>query len=228
MITRDSILSKAIEECMKELYSLALPSISWEDFIEENRIYREREKKWVNLPKENKISHIEYCGPKPFEFYYIPKEIMKDIVDSYIYSYKLDQKQELLDTIEILKNYCKDPVVDKYIEEENGSSRYKEYEHCDNLETELNQLFKEYFGDSETDSHYVGKEVQNKFFEFLDMAGKFFNWNSELNYFSTSIYLGASPNSNKEAVIENWKKYRNQDIEINEEQIKKEYYGDNE
>lgn len=226
MITRDSVISKAIEECMKELYSLATPSISWEDFIEENRIYREREKKWV--PKENKISHIEYCGPKPFEFYYLPKEIMKDIVDSYIYSYKLDQKQELLDTIEILKNYCEDPIIDKYIKGENGNSGYKEYEHCDNLETELNQLFKEYFGDSETDPCYVGKEVQNKFFEFLDMAGKFFNWNSELNCFSTSIYLGASPNTNKEEVVENWKIYRNQDIEIDEEQIKKEYYGDDE
>jgi len=63
---------------------------------------------------------------------------------------------------------------------------------------------------------------------FLIWQENFFNWNSELNYFSTSIYLGASPNSNKEAVIENWKKYRNQDIEINKEQIKKEYYGDNE
>lgn len=43
-----------------------------------------------------------------------------------------------------------------------------------------------------------------------------------------SAGLGPSPNSNKQAVIDNWKKYRNQDIEINEEQIKKDYYGEDE
>ena len=60
------------------------------------------------------------------------------------------------------------------------------------------------------------------------MAGEFFNWNGYLNGFNTHVYLGGTPNSNKEAVIENWKKYRNKDIKIDEEQIKKEYYGDEE
>ena len=46
-----------------------------------------------------------------------------------------------------------------------------------------------------------------KFFEFLDMAGNFFNWNGDLNSFYMSVCLGASPNSNKQAVIDNWKKY---------------------
>ena len=59
------------------------------------------------------------------------------------------------------------------------------------------------------------------------MAGEFFSWGYELNSFNTSVYLGPSPNySNKEAVVENWKKYRNKDIKIDEEQIKKEYYGE--
>ena len=31
-----------------------------------------------------------------------------------------------------------------------------------------------------------------------------------------NVYLGASPNSNKEKVIENWKVYRNKDISIDE------------
>ena len=66
----------------------------------------------------------------------------------------------------------------------------------------------------------------NKFFEFLDMAGKFYNWNRDLNSFNMTVYLGPSPNSNKQSVIDNWKKYKNQDIEIDEEQIKKDYYGE--
>ena len=73
-----------------------------------------------------------------------------------------------------------------------------------------------------------GEEIVNKFFEFLDMAGNFFNWNGDLNSFYVSVCFGASPNSNKQAVIDNWKKYRKQDIEIDEEQIKKDYYGEDE
>jgi hypothetical protein len=39
-----------------------------------------------------------------------------------------------------------------------------------------------------------------------------------------SIYLGASPSSNMQTVIDNWKKYRNTDIEINVEELEKSYY----
>ena len=46
----------------------------------------------------------------------------------------------------------------------------------------------------------------------------------DLNSFNTNVYLGASPNSNKEAVIENWKKYRNKDIEIDESKYNEENY----
>ena len=86
----------------------------------------------------------------------------------------------------------------------------------DNLEEEIKKIL----GDVAEDNEYYQHKLQDKFFEFLDMAGNFYNWNAELNSFNMTVYLGCSPNSNKEAVIENWKKYRNQDIEIDEEQIK--------
>ena len=57
------------------------------------------------------------------------------------------------------------------------------------------------------------------------MAGNFFNWNYEMNSFNTTVYLGPSPNSNKQTVIENWKKYRGRDIKINEKKMKENYYG---
>lgn len=247
MVTRIEVLSRAVEDCMKDLYSLVIPKISFEDFVKECKSYNTDYKNWENYKKafnarekhpeiwsqykstfkdwENKS--IEECiGPKPFEFYYLPKEIMKDICDCYISAYRIDSQQELLNTIEILKNYCKEPIVDKYIEGKNGNPGHRGYEHPDNLEKELYQTLKEYFDDSETDPNAAAKELQDKFFEFLDMAGNFYNWNGDLNSFSMSVYLGASPSSNKKAVIENWKKYRNKDIEIDEEQIKKDYYGE--
>ena len=259
MITRSDILSKAADDCMKELYSLVQPSVDWDDFVEQNKIYSKKYKVWERfnhlfnnrsiLTEKELIEYSSYpvhnwenksitecIGPRPYEFYYLPREVMKEVCDSYVHSYKIDNQQELLDTIQILKNYCKEPIVDKYIDDwtdETGFHHpgYRSYDHPDNLEKEIFSILKEnsnFWKNAigESNPSDLSKEIQNKFFEFLDMAGKFFNWNSDLNNFCQTVYLGVNPNSNKEAVIENWKKYRNQDIEIDEEQIKKDYYGE--
>lgn len=245
MITRDDILSKAASDCMEELYSLAQPAIKWGDFIKENEEYskkytiwkqfnnafhrkEEDSEEWESIRKqhpdwENK-SITECIGPRPYEFYYLPREVMNEICDSYVHSYRIDAQQNLLDIINILKHYCKEPIKDKYIEgytEENGFHHpgHRGYEHPDNLQKEVNKLL---IGIDETNIAFedLSNEITDKFFEFLDMAGDFFSWNRDLNVFNTSVYLGASPNSNKETVIENWKKYRGKDIEIDESKYK--------
>ena len=254
MINRDNVLSKAVDECFEELYTLVVPKITWEEFKEECKIYSNKYKAWEEYKRlfikretenlseeelkrfsvfpinwENK-SITECIGPSPYEFYFLPKEIMKDICDSYVHAYKIDNQQELLDTIETLKNYCKEPIVDKYIDDwtdETGFHHpgYKSYDHPDNLEKEIFKIIDDNIPLYQPPIKLVS-ELQNKFFEFLDMAGNFFNWNRDLNSFNITVYGGPSPNTNKEDVIENWKKYRNQDIEIDEEQIKKDYYGE--
>ena len=225
-MNRRDVLNNAVTECLKELYSWVTPKIDWDEFIKENKIYNEKYKEWESLKDKTPI--LEYCGPKPYEFYYLPAEIFNDIKESYVYAYKLNGQKELLDTIEILKNYCKEPIVDKYIEGKDDEPGHRGYDHPDNLEKELQTKLREKAGFSVTNTgiENLSKELQDKFFEFLDMAGKFFNWNRDLNSFYMSVCLGASPNSNKQAVIDNWKKYRNQDIEIDEKQIKKDYYGE--
>ena len=237
---RRTVLSEAINSCMKELYSLAQPSVTWDEFVQENAEFNIKYKEWDDW-KMKKTSHPEWedksitecIGPKPFEFYYLPKDILEDICNSYINAYQLDSQQELLNIIQILKNYCKEPIISKYIEGENGEPGYKGYEHPDNLEKEINTYLDLKFPlmdperaedaeDFENKLSIAAKELQDKFFEFLDMAGKFYNWNGDLNTFNINVYLGASPNSNKEAVIENWKKYRNKDIEIDDSVYKNE------
>lgn len=252
MITRNDVLIKAINECMKELYSLVIPHIEWKDFVKECEIYSNLYKEWEafnsaynsrdKYPDEwekikEKYKSLEWeeksitecIGPKPYEFYYLPREIMKDVCDSYVYAYRINQQQELLDTIETLKNYCKEPIIDKYIEGKNGDPGHRGYEHPDNLEKEIENILFDRM--SEEPGEYreeSAKILQNKFFEFLDMAGNFFSWNKDLNAFNMSVYLGASPCSSKEIVIKNWKEFKNKDIEIDEEQIKKDYYGEDE
>lgn len=247
-MTRHEVISDAINKCMKELYSFACPKISWEEFEEENKIYSNKYTVWENYNKayqkrdENPELWLQYkstfkdwdnksikdcIGPKPYEFYYLPEDILKGICNSYIDAYVLDTKQELLNTIKTLKDYCKNPIVDKWIEGpyyQDGTQApgHRGYGYPDNLEEEIKKIL----GDIAEDNAYYQHKLQDKFFEFLDMAGNFFNWNGDLDTFNLNVYLGASPNSNKEAVIENWKKYRNKDIEIDEEQIKKDYYGE--
>lgn len=234
-MTRDEVLGQAVDQCLKEIYSKVQPSVEWDDFIKQNEEFLKKEEEYYKIPDKKRPSYHDYMGPKPYEFYYLPKEIMKEICDSYIYAYRIDSQQELLNTIEILKNYCKEPIVDKYIEgelREDGTRwpGHRGYDHPDNLIQELIKLLTlnnlNLGGNTGQDIVDIATNCQDKFFEFLDMAGNFYNWNRDLNSFNMTVYLGSSPNSNKQAVIDNWKKYRNQDIEIDEDQIKKEYYGE--
>lgn len=222
MVTRREILIKAADDCMKELYKYAQPKVEWSDFVQQCNVYTEKYKEWEAI-KENRPNIQEFCGPKPYEFYYLPNNILKEIYDSYVHAYKIDNHQELLDTIQILKDYCNKPVVDKYIEgktDEDGNKcpGYRGYDHPDNLQKQVNKLLGDFLDNKE-----LSELVCDKFFEFLDMAVNFYNWNAELNSFGLNIYLGVSPNSNKEAVIENWKKYRGEDIVIDDDYYKKDF-----
>ena len=248
MITRNKLLSQAVDDCMKELYSLVQPSVDWDDFVEQNRIYSKKYKAWERYyelskkeslteeelkefsvyPNEWKDKSITECiGPRPYEFYYLPRDVMKEVVESYVYAYRMDVKQEFLNNIAILKDYCRKPIVDKYIDDhtdKNGNYHpgYRSYNYPDNLAKEIAKIISNYsLEEAKEDSDDV-QDICNKFFEFLDMAGNFYEWNGDLNSFNVSVYLGPSPNSSKEAVIKNWKQYRNKDIEIDESKYKEE------
>lgn len=226
-MTRNDVLTDAIDKCIRELYSLAQPSVNYDVFIEENKAYLEKEKEYYSLSENDRPTYYEYMGPKPYEFYYLPREVFKEIADSYVYAYRFDEKQEFLDTINLLKEYCKNPIVDKWIEFYKDGTQapgHRGYEHPDSLEKELYKLLRDKAEFSVTNGaiENLSKEVQNKFFEFLDMAGDFYNWNRDLNGFNMHVYLGGTPSTNKEAVIENWKKYRNTDIKIDESKYEEE------
>lgn len=195
MITRKDIIIQAIEECMKELFKWAQPKVTWEEFRKENKEY-------------------DGSGPKPYEFYYLDKDITKEIVENYAYAYRIGP--ELKDTITILIDYFEHPIVDKYISkhtDENGNYHpgHRGYDYPESI------------------VNFIGEEHWDKVKEYFNMAGNFYKWDSNLQMFNINVYLGASPNSNKQAVIDNWKKYKNKDIEIKDislEEFDEEYYGD--
>lgn len=233
--SRNDIVFEAINRCMRELYKYSQPKVTWKSFKNQCRKYSKKYLEWnrfnqafynkeknsenwnIELNKhrnwENK-SIKECIGPRPYEFYYLSKDKMKQICSHYEYIYRLCNKQELTDTISILKHYCKDPIVDTYIERKDEFPGHKGYKHPDNLNLEIQRIIVE--SGIDCNESNLADKIVSKFFEFLDMADNFYNWNSESSTFNMNIYLGASPSSNKEAVIQNWKIYRNQDIEIND------------
>ena len=247
MPTRQNILIEAINKCLEELYSVAQPSITIKEFKKECENYTRKYRIWERynslsyrleeLTKEELVEYSTYpaswkdksitecIGPTPTEFYYVPDKVQIDIRDSYVYAYEIDKHQSLLDTIKILKDYCEKPIVDKYIEDytdENGNhSGYKGYDHPDTLKREVTKLLNIYFHYSDFDLFSIAEDIEKIFFDSLDKAGKFFKWNGELNNFNISVWNG-SPSSDKQAVIDNWEKYRNQKIEIDDDKFNEE------
>lgn len=236
-MTRHEVLEQACEQCLKELYTKVQPAVTWEDIVEQNKIYSNKYKAWERyhrLSNQEALSEEELrefstypgewknkskydcIGPAPYEFYYLPKDVMKSISDSYVYAYNIDAHQNLLDIIDILKKYFESPIIDKYIEGENGSPGYKGYDHPDNFRREVTKLLNMYFGNSDNDLYAVAEDIEKILYDFFDMAGEFYTWKHDLSYFNTIVYLGPSPCSNKEQVIENWKIYRNEDITIDD------------
>lgn len=172
-MTRDDVLVKAIRECLKALYEQAQPKVTWKEFEQLNKEYKE--------------------GPRPYEFYYLDKDRMKGIVDMFARAYRIPP--EFKDNLEVLKDYFENPIRDIYKTDENGHST-REYEHFTPLK------------------NIIGEDNYNKVISYIDEASNFYQWNRDLNEFNMAVYLGPSPNSNKQAVIDNWKKYKGIDIVI--------------
>jgi hypothetical protein len=214
MVTRSQILSKAVDECMKELYSLAQPHVEWEDFKQQCKDYSEEYKKIMY--GNDKVKDFKKLGPKPYEFYYLPAEVMKEVCDSYVEAYRMDCQGELLSTINILKQYIQDPIKEVYTKDEDGVGQ-REYKHEKPLKNSILNI---------TCDQKQTEEIYNKIEEYLDMAGNFYCWNSDLHSFNMSVYLGVSPHSKKETVIKNWKEYKGVDITIDDDVYKEDehYY----
>ena len=52
--------------------------------------------------------------------------------------------------------------------------------------------------------------------DYIHKYMDYYNVDTYANSYNFNVCLGASPNTNKDAVIENWKKYRNKNITIND------------
>lgn len=182
--SRRDILSKALTQFYKDCYKFAQPHVEWDNFVKQNKEYIKNGEK----------------GPKPYEFYYLPKNCFKALQEMYVDAYSI--KSEFEEHLDSIIYYFNEPIRDKWIEKGTDAlsthKGYRGYEHFKPLKNE------------------IGEESYNKVIDYINEAKNFYNHDVYYNTFLMESALGATPSSNKESVINNWKKYRNKDITIDE------------
>lgn len=183
-LSRNEIISNAILDFTKDCYKHAQPSVTWDEFLQQNREYIESGEK----------------GPRPYEFYYLPEKVFKELQEMYIDAYRIAPEFE--DDCDTILQYLEKPVRHKWIEKGtdllSNHSGYRGFEYYTPLKEE------------------IGEEAYNKVVEYIKEASEFYNKNHYYNGFLMQTSLGPTPSSNKENVIKNWKEFRDTDITINE------------
>lgn len=198
-ITREDILSEAIDRCMVELYEKAQPSADINEYI--------RKIKSGEITKEDQDKDPIYYR------HYLSKEEMQYIVDKYHTAYRLDN--EFKDSCDLLlKDMEESYTIDKYIDahtDENGDYHpgYRGYDHMPTVEGQVKLALKM----SNIENPELAKNITDIFREFIKNRRDFYRFDRDGEKFNYSVYLGASPTSSKERVIDFWKK-QGKEIEI--------------
>lgn len=138
--------------------------------------------------------------------YYLSKDNMEYIVQNFINAYHIGNDWH--NNIKLLVDYItsKDSVREKYIPGENGFPGYMGYEPI----TPLQDITK--------DSAQVLNLIQT--------CREFYRKDPETSSFNMSVYLGASPYSNKERVEKYWREHGMPDFKIIDFNIDDIIYGE--
>ena len=168
MKNRNEIIESAIIDCLNEIYMASQPSITFDEL---QNMY----KKQKGLGNSNEI----LC-----DHFYISKEEMDDIIESYMSAYNI--RENWNSNIELVTTYLKDGgTKDKYIKEE-GFPGYRGYEKTPKLED------------------VIGKEASDKVFELINDCKNFYRFDREESEFKFNIF-NYGPSNNLEHVREYWK-----------------------
>ena len=212
-LTREDILTEAYERCMHELYEKAQPSINLDTYLKKI--------------KSGEITKEEQNNDPIYNRHYMSRDEMKYIINKYHEAYRLDN--EFKDSCDLLLSDMKKSVpVDKYIEEHDDEyghhPGYRGYEDRPPMkERVLDKLHELGFVSDHLDEK---AEALAKLFEdFIIERRDFYMFDRDSQKFDNSVYLGASPTSNKQIVIDYWKKH-GKDIEIIDRDPEKLWYID--
>lgn len=176
-VSRDDVVGDAINGCLDKMYGMSYPPITLDELRDEAK----------------KLGPEERDEARLFERHYLPAKMHTLILEDYAEAYQL--KSELPDIIQVLKEYFKRPIVDKWIE---GVNKYdpghRGYDRPEPMPEE----------------HRVVAE------KYMDMANDFFHWNRDLNAFYFNV-CNVSPCSNRETVEKWYHEHGDPDFKIPED-----------
>lgn len=203
MINRDTIISRAIHECMTEMYRKAQPSVDYDQLLADFR--------------SGKITEDPKNGDHIYDRYYLSSEEFSYILDKYVKAYNIEGKWRRY--IEILEEYVtnggsKDVYVNEYTDENgNWHPGHRDYEKVLPVKKQIEKYFKLVLGEDNPDISIYTDDVTEIVNNIITDCKEFYAFEREESSFRCGISLGASPSSNAERVKEYWKK-QGIDIEI--------------
>lgn len=190
MLTRDSLINKAIKDCLEEMYQKSQPSISFYKILED--------------AKNKKLSKNENF----YEQHYLSAEEYKYILNKYIEAYAINPTWN--DDVDFLKDCLKNGgLKSKYIKDYTDEfgifhSGYRTSEEVGPLNKHLYEIiYDEYDGNGEI-AERVANDVTNKVIEIIGDYQNFYKFGkSDLDKFSFNV-MNYSPTSSKEIVKKYW------------------------
>jgi len=229
MFEREDVLSKALMDCIKEMFAKAQPPADFDNLIEEKKAGK------IDEDKDGPVYDRHYLSYEEFNY----------ILDKYKKAYRI--ASEWKEDIDILEEYLvqggsKDKYVESYTDEDGiFHSAHRGYEHVASLKDQIYNCLFEY---TEADD---AKNITDKIFNIVMTAisdcKNFYNFNADEMKFINTLMMWATPTSNKETVKKWWKDHYDVDIEIEDrnpllfwdydyygddiDEVMKEEYGDN-
>lgn len=194
MLDRDVIMSRAIDECLTEMYAKSQPSGDLKQIIAD--------------VKAGKITD----GPRDhvFDRYYLSQAEFQYILDKYANAYGF--KEHWKPDIELLESYLTEGgLKDIWVPEEMTKDGWKKpgYRSAEKVPSLLKQL------QTLLENNELAEKVNDLVLENVRNCKNFYGFDREASQFSCAVALGASPTSNANTVKEYWAK-QGVDVEIKE------------
>ena len=178
MLNATEVFNRSFTDCMQEMYAKAQPPLDYAKVVEDLRT-----RKLIEDPK-SPIHQHHYLSSDEFTY----------ILDKYVdaYGFRNNWREHLDTTLDYVVN---GGLKDVYIK---GNGEYLGHKGTEKV-APLKEQFLNLVKDPE-----LAKQLEELVVSHIKCCQNFYRGNQNETRFRASIALGASPTSNKEAVIQYW------------------------